>query len=298
MGQSAFKTGMTAMDIYLNELSITRDVEDRYCASETMTKFAETAKGLFSKGIKKIKTDLSSHDIMVSSGYSLYEWIFDKKFGTINRNYRDFLLGMITRPFIPENKEDVWISADYFFQDDASGFPQTVCLGLASAFIARSLVISFQSNAIWKRSILTISIMRNRVTENQNVPNVYSPECLGIPEINCFIATGMLKEKGDNYLEKTLLLPDEKECHISDDHGKQELRAFWELLKNSPYVESARSAIFSSKGTHFIREIEPGGEAGIVNLSKNIPYTLRVKTTGKSYPETKRIAEILCEKYS
>jgi hypothetical protein len=58
------------------------------------------------------------------------------------------------------------------------------------------------------------------------------------------------------------------------------------------------STFFSPRGTHVIREIEPDGDAGVVLLSRDPPYTLRVKTTGTCYPETRRIAELLEKDFS
>jgi hypothetical protein len=127
---------------------------------------------------------------------------------------------------------------------------------------------------------------------------VFSPDSFTLKETACFISERLLQELGDNYLPKTDLEPRQKDCRISDDHGKDKLKKFWELLEKSPYVESAMSTDFSPRGSQFIREIEPNGDVGIVLLSKDPPYTLRVKTTGRCYPETKRIAELLKDRYS
>jgi hypothetical protein len=286
------------MDICLNELSLIPSVKDKYESNKLMAEFSKTAINAYQKGIKKIRTDLFTDSIVICPGYSLHDWLMDKEFSQTNKNYRDFLFAMIKPPFVPEKNVDAYLSANYYFEDQENNFLKTPCLGLASAYIIGSLSIGFPNGQVWKKHKLVVSVEKKDTSEYHAVMNVYSPECFLIPEINCFIAETMLKKGGDDYLQKTSIMPNQKEYNITDDHWKDKLKDFWELLKNSPYVESAVSTSFSPRGTRFIRAIEPDGNIGILHLSKDSPYTLRVKTTGRSYPETKRIAEILENTYS
>jgi hypothetical protein len=284
------------MDICFNELSCLPHVCDRYEAHKLMMKFSETARQVFLRKIKKIRTDLFTTDIILSEGYSLHDWLFDRDFIGSNMNYREFLQGMISHPFIPESKEDDYLSTDFYFQDNENGIAKTKCQGLAAAYLTSSLSISFQSSPAWQKSKLEILEGDNTYTTH-SVNNVFSADCFLKQDINCFISEKMLQEIGDSYLIKSSQLSDRKKCHISDDHGKRELIDFWLLLKNSPYVESAKSTGFYPKGSTFIKSIEPDSEIGVVHLSKDHPYTLHIQTTGRCYPETKRIAEILQAKY-
>jgi hypothetical protein len=148
-----------------------------------------------------------------------------------------------------------------------------------------------------KGGVLDPTVNKGETTKHV-VFNVFSSGSFKTPGINSFIAEKMLEEIGDSYLPVCKISPHKKECHISDDHGKDKLEAFWDVIKHSPYIESAVSNPFSPVGSQFIRGIEPNGETGIIVLSKNRPFTLRVKTTGRCYPETSKIGEILLEKYS
>jgi hypothetical protein len=285
------------MDLCFNELSVLPAASDKFAARRIMVVFAETAGAARRRNIKSIKTDLYAGDITLCPGYSMRDWLLIDA-SKSDRTYRDFLIGMIRPPFIPEEKEDVYLSAAYYFEDQENHIEKTECQGLAAAYISDTLSISFQNGPAWSKPELTILVKGRDGSEQKPVLNVFSPGNFDTGAINCFIAEKMLEEQGDSFLRRTDLLPAWKRCHITDDHGKDKLIKFWESLRNSPYVESAMSTVFSPRAAHFIREIEPGGEAGIVLLSKDPPYTLRVKTTGTCYPETRRIAELLEKEFS
>jgi len=94
-------------------------------------------------------------------------------------------------------------------------------------------------------------------------------------------------------LTKTTILPNNKKFHLSDHHGKKELSDFWDKIKKSLYIESARSTRFGSDGKIFIREIYDNGEIEIVLNNTNREYALLAQTTGKDILETTAIADIL-----
>jgi hypothetical protein len=296
--QSAFQADIAAMDICLNELSLSPLSKDKYDAHKLMIMFAETAKSAFQRKIKRIQTDLSTDTIMISRGYSLHNWLFDKELSGENRNYREFLQGMISRPFISEEYADEYLGSEFYFEDTDSGISRVKCQGLAAAHITKTMSISFKNGKAWEKPKLELVVENEGETTKHIVLNISSSGSFKIPEINAFIAEKMLEEIGDSYLPVCETNPHIKECHITDDHGKDRLAILWDILKSSPYIESAMSHPFSPAGSQFIRDIEPNGETGIIVLSKDHPFTLRVKTTGRCYPETRRIAEILQEKYS
>jgi hypothetical protein len=271
MEHPACEAGITVMDLCFNELSVLSAVSDKFEAARLMAVFAETAGTARQQNIRNIWTDLYTSDISLCPGYSMHDWLFGGDFSKTNRTYRDFLIGMIRPPFIPEEKEDTYLSAAYYFEDRENGIEKTECQGLAAAYIRDSLSISFQNGPAWSKPELTILVEGRSGSDQKPVPNVFSPDSFNTDIVNRRISKKMLEELGDDYLPRTDILSQQKKCHISDDHGKDRLIKFWESLRNSPYVESARSTDFSPRGTRFIREVEPDGEAGIVLLSKDPP---------------------------
>lgn len=97
-------------------------------------------------------------------------------------------------------------------------------------------------------------------------------------------------------LDTTDILSKNKESHFADHHGKDELKRFWDSLKNCPYVEKARSTNFG--GHDFIRSINDDGTIEIVLLKTQRKYAIHVHTTGKDLLETKAIADIIEQEYN
>jgi hypothetical protein len=193
-----------------------------------MVIFAETAGVARRQGIKNIKTGLCTGDIILYSGYSLHNWLFDRDFSKGNRTYKEFLIGMIKPPFIPEEKEDDYLSAEYCFEDRENGIEKSECQGLAAAYISNTLSISFQNGPAWSKPELAVAVTgENGCFGVKLVRNVFSPGDFNMIAVHCFVAGKLLEEMGDRYLRQTELLPWQKECRISDDHGKDKLIKFW-----------------------------------------------------------------------
>jgi hypothetical protein len=160
MEHPAFEAGITVMDLCFNELSVSPIASDKFEAARIMMIFAETARIARQRKIRNIKTDLYTSDIILSPGYSMHDWLFGGDFSKSNRNYRDFLIGMIRPPFIPEEREDAYLSAAYHFEDSENNIKKTECQGLAAAYISNTLSISLQNGLSWSKLELTILIER------------------------------------------------------------------------------------------------------------------------------------------
>jgi hypothetical protein len=96
-------------------------------------------------------------------------------------------------------------------------------------------------------------------------------------------------------LETTDILPDNKDKHFANHHGKRELTEFWKTIKHCPYIISARSTHFG--GNEFIREINEDGTIEIVLQNTARKYAIHIQTTGNDQLETTAIAVILKNEY-
>lgn len=90
--------------------------------------------------------------------------------------------------------------------------------------------------------------------------------------------------------------PDEKDIHLADHHGKNELKALCDRLKQNEYVKAMRSTGWG--GNTFIRKIHKNGVVEITLFKSTRKYALQVQTTGRNYRETEAIANRLRERYS
>jgi len=279
------------MELLFNELSIISPSADKFAANAKMKLFSETVATARVRGFRNIRSHFDSHQIELAGDYTLYNWLTNKD---VSELYRNNLYGMIVLPFIDEDDDEIearFIEANYFFEDAANGIAKTECLGIASAHLYETICISLQSNQAWKNNGLNISIEANNNIQIETVANVFSKGCFEIPTI-LNIAEGL----GTVNLQLSILAPDNKFIHLADHHGQKELKAFWNRLKNNPYVIEGRSTNWG--GRRFIRNFDRNGVVEIVLVDTERQYALWVQTTGRNLRETQAIAELLCERYS
>jgi len=280
-----------SIDLKYNELSINPPFNSKDIAHQKMLEFAKTAKAARDKKIKHIKSEYSTSEIILIDGYTMYDWLFDKNLKTENRVFREFLQSMIIKPFIDEDKENEYLSQNFYFEDIENGINKQSCKGLASAYLSDGLSISFQNGNAWTKNKLLITIENSDgVQPRQTVLNVYSNNCFLNEELIDHIDRAFNARPVESNIP-----PSKKTAHFSEHHGINELEKFWLKLSNNPYVISARSTNWGGK--KFIRKIEKDGKIEVVLVNTERKYALQVETTGKTFYETEFIAKNIEENY-
>jgi hypothetical protein len=280
------------INLKFNELSINPPFSSKHIAHQKMMEFVKTAKAARDKNINHINSDYSTGDIILFDGYTMHSWLFDKDFQTENRVFREFLQSMIILPFIDEEKEDEYLSQNFYFEDIVNGINKQPCKGLAAAYLYDGLSISFQNGEAWRKDKLSITIENtNSVLSYKTVLNVYSSDCFLNEELIDHIERAFNVRPAESNIP-----PSEKTAHFSDHHGINELEKFWLKLANNPYVISARSTNWGGK--KFIRKIEKNGLIEIVLVNTERKYAMQLETTGKTFYETEFIAKNIEENYS
>jgi hypothetical protein len=293
-GHTSFQNWFSMMmELMLNELSITPRAKDKYEAYERIKIFKGTAQEAVRQGFLHIRSHYGIDEIKIVEGYSLFDWMKDEAFP---RNEREFFWGLIQPPFIDEDDTDIeerYIKAHYYYEDIKNGFIKISCLGLAAAFLYDTLSISFQNGNYWNRNIIDIIIETEEENSAGKIRNVHSKECFFKKNIADYIINIKKIE-----LIETDITPAHKSIRLAGTHhGSQELQAFWNKLKNCPFVVEVRSAPFDRSNSKFIGKIEPDGKKGVVIVVVRPPFTLWVQTTGRNYRETSKIAEIIQHEY-
>ncbi len=289
MEQSTIRTNL-AMELLFNELSVISLSVDKYAANEKMKRFSETVGMAKKKGFRLIRSHLDTTQITLASDYVLHDWLINKD---VSEVYRNFLYGMIVRPFIRDDDEALhkdYVEANYYFEDIKNGIAKTECVGLASAYLYDTIALSLQSNDAWNKNILNISIEKNGNSQVDCVKNIYSKICFDTASINDFV-----EQAGEINLQLSHIVNEDKKCAFSPHHGVKELNVLWSKLKNSPYVLEGRSTDWG--GNKFIRKTYNNGVIEIVLVDSDRQYALWVKTTGRNLRETNLIANILADKY-
>ncbi|HUM50622.1 MAG TPA: hypothetical protein PK431_02365 [Chitinophagales bacterium] len=284
------------MELLFNELSIAPKA-NKYEASESVIKFAETVSKAKKNGFKNIRSCMDSTQIILSNDYSLNNWLDDKEF-TKHKNYKDLLYGMIILPYIKDEDEEIevkYVESDYSFEDTDEVYPKTKCIGLASAYLYETLSISFSNLPVWCKTKLSILIESDDSQKNEPVYNVFSKESFEDNDIAKYV-----EELGKYVLIESDIPPLNKNIHIAGTHhGNAELTELSNRIRHNPYVIEMRSMEWCrGRCNNFIKRCHPSGIIEIVLYQTDRKYSLSVQTTGRNLRETNEIAKILEERYS
>lgn len=278
------------MEVSFNELSICPLLANKYKANDRMVLFAQMIAEVRRRGFRRIRTHFSASEIQLTADYSFHNWQFDKDFSP---EHRAIFYDMLIRPFIRDDEEieKMYIEANYYFEDAVNGIPKQECLGLASAYLAETIAVSFQSNQAWLKNKLNIIVEKEGEISYSEVNHVYSKDCFTKESICNFI-----EEISILTLLETDIAPNQKKLHLTSHHGEKELSDLWYKIKHSPHTIAAMSIEWG--GNSFYKNPQANGMVDIVHLKSDKRYALQVKTTGRNLRETTAIANILEEKYS
>lgn len=280
------------MELYFNELSLQDSAKLSY---SELSDLADVYRAVHSSGITCCR--ISSKD---------YCAVLENVKGAKERNFRDLLYAFLKPPYenpAVDKKEDEYLehryttdSTTHYAADNEAHSAecneahnaeyQAECFGLALAYIMHSATVSI-SRAPWKTSVINIF--------QDDTP---------LAVLNYYDSASA--EQNQEWLESlkevelvpSTLLPEEKKIDLRDDHGKKELKAFAERLRRNQYVEEIVNSLPFNQNTHtFIRRIRPNGLVELVLRWTDEGFGLVVKTTGRNYRETEKIAKILKDEF-
>ena len=181
-------------------------------------------------------------------------------------NIRNFYFSFFRPPYesmAVEQIQDEYFSYEWLLDD-------IPCVGLALAYILDSAGLSIYEKAV-----------RNICTEGH---------------VDIHISQLQLNEEPE--LIETDLQVEDKRISLRHDHGMDVLTEFSKRLIRCPYViEVVNSLPFNPSERKFIRKIRDDGLIEIVLPWTDQKYGVVVKTTGRNIRETKRIGEIIKERY-
>lgn len=258
------------MEVYFNELCLngTRGIE--YQDIERMKTLYAC---LYKKAIRVCRISTQGYSEVIRQAKSMR--------GT-NPTVVNFLFAFLRHPYEEseiEKKQDEYLTHFWAFNGKE-------CYGLALAWIMDSLTISI-CDLSWKQPLLTIE----RDDVSVEVRNLYDKDTF-------FYHQDWLESLLPLELVTCVDRPEEKKIKLRDDHGKDVLQDFSERLVKSEYVcEVMNSLPFNGGNRKFIHKIRENGLLELVLPWTDEGYGVVVRTTGRNYRETERIAEILKEKY-
>ncbi len=277
------------MYAYFNELSAYP-----YVASDAVVAaidgFADACRELREYGIKKIACEDGPGSVQLSETETLHSYC--------SANRRDIkvqlLLSIFTKPYLAEDssEEERFVNHTYAVVIvNPNGEPETLSnpMGLASAHIYDSFVVSFGSTAFWKSTkSVSLTVNDGKRESARNIKNVSEANDLD-DRLRNHIA-----EKVDRRWIKSSKRPDDKAINLSSDHhGNGKLKDFAKKsLRPLEYFEEVSTSLeYDPNCRHFVKTIHTASmQIDVVLYREDRGYSMRIKTTAKSDLELRQIA--------
>lgn len=257
------------MELYFNELSL----EERECIDGDSVLM-----------LARIYQKLREHQITTcriasADNHKLFQMIQDLP---DSLNIRNFYFSFFRSPYESESveqKQDEYLAHDWRYHTRP-------CIGPALAAIFHSMVLSLYE-AAWDVPLLDL------LKDGDEVPvkNICT-------EKHVTVHISKIQSEEEPELIESSLAAEEKKISLRDDHGMKVLMDFSKRLVKSPYVTAVINSLpFNPTERKFIRKVRSDGLIEIVLPWTDEGYGLVVKTTGRTIEETKKIGEIINEKY-
>ncbi len=201
----------------------------------------------------------------------------------------NFFYAFFHTPFekddMSDETEEKFVLHDLYFENEKT-------TGLQWAYTYDTLAFSLLTNDKWNRDSITVI---DKADENKSILIHHAATVANIDAQKAWIDS--LK---DIELEKTALMPEQKLFNVSGTHhGNDKRRLFWDKIKNNEYVVSCITSTENhSRDKTLIHKVYSDGKIELVLYWEDSGYSMLIQTTGRNYRETKKIADILTEKYS
>lgn len=257
------------MELYFNERSI-KDKES--IESYAVIEIVEIYKAL-------LKHNVTTCRISPNDNHKLFQ-MMNRLPNAIN--IRNFYFSFFRSPYESEAVEEIqdsYLEHNWIYHDEA-------CIGFALAFLLESASLSIPGsdwNSPWIEFFIDglLSQVRNiSIKGHVDLHRLYLFNQTEIELISCSIPIS------------------EKKIVLRHDHGMDVLEDFSKRLLRSPYLIGVINSLpFNPYERKFIRKIRENGLIEIVLPWTDKGYGLVVKTTGRTYRETERIAKIIEEEY-
>ena len=271
------------MEAFFNELSLNSENKSSDKSLDIITNLKECYRALKDKNVTVCRVSRQEIEQLLKYLQS----IPGVQSQTINNFFYSFFKAPFEAPDNTEDEENTFIQTDYCFN----------CMpveGLAWAVIKNSIALSLLTDAIWDTEKIKLQC-NNTGTPNEKkeieVKHVSKQKHVKA------LSEWMLANEPVQLIE-TPIKPNDKICHLRNDHGKDELMAFWKKIKKSPYIEKCVNSLeFNPHARKFIEKCTKDGYINLRLLRTQKGLGLCIKTTGRTIHETAAIAQILEEEY-
>lgn len=277
------------MEACFNELSVRSDGRDVTDVEGWLNRYADVVScAVKDWNFKKIRYALRFDAIRVSENETLASYCYKNQ-----RNTKvQLLLSTQRYPYIDSRDSDVhqeqYVKTEAYLSDT-----DEKAEGFLIAYIMNTICVGFASEDRWFNVGHRIRLCSDSVEE--------LVDWVCISDVSHFQSESFLDWHSANAplsLVKCDILPESKSVRLRDDHGKDTLMKHADAIKQSPYVVKVINSLpFNPRARDYIHKVRPNGLIEIVLTNTDNGLGLVVQSTGRNLKETKRIAEIIKEKY-
>lgn len=292
MDSSTSEISITEMNqVCFNELSTYPLCFSEGDADVRILLYVQTLKEAVSHGIKRVRYSDDLTSVPLTDSLSLQDYC-----NTRMRSERvQLIMSMASKPQVPMDDNEAieaYLKTETKIEKKgdaitADGFNAAFCLG--------TYCVGFASESFWDNPPFLIHVSSNGYQEQHQWYCVSRSE-----HINSNTFQTWLEQFLPINLQETTLSPDEKKIELQQHHGVDILTEHAAKLIKSPYVEGILTSLefnVNTKSYVYKQSDFAKGLIDVVLFWTDCHYSMRVKTTGRNIRETKRIAEILTEKY-
>lgn len=276
------------MELVFNELTCQPYANDFTACYSRIAQFVKTYKASEAHGFRRVRFQPAFDQILLKDDFSLSDFVNDPR----TRTLAAIMLSLYRYPFIDDDTEEEnrYIQNSFSLLKDGNRIPVH---GLAAAYLYQTAGIGFCSEPFWEALQFELHI-EGREQGCVKILSASRPEHF---EERVFLE--WKNQSAEIRLIECDIPVTDKRISLRDDHGRNVLQKFAERLILSPYVvEVVNSLPYNPHETGFIRKVKPDGLIEIVLTGTDKGLGLVIKTTGRNYRETEKIAQILRDENS
>ena len=263
------------MEACFNELTLSPLCATQEEVHERVTRYVDVVAKACEEGFKKICYSTALDEIAISGKETIASYCY--------KNIRDK---------DETETQNRYISANVYY---CRNVDELKAEGFTAAYAKNTICVGLYVAPEWCGAEYEIKVVSD-VSEEERITwicvtdtNHFDAECYKL----------WYSQNAPLSLGKCMIDPMWKKVSLRDDHGKDILEKHAGKLKQSPYVvEIVNSLPFNPHAKDYIHRVKENGIIEIVLTDTDEGLGLAVRTTGRSLRETKRIADILKEKYA
>jgi len=281
------------MDLIFNELSFLHKAQNEHGARELMVRLLRCCKAAQNAGgcdHLRLRRDFFEQDL--AEGYLVRDWLSDQ---SVSRVHKDLLLGIKRFPYIDEQNEELencFLEHTYRLTGTGDAlFHDLEVEGLAVAFFSDCLAASLGTHDYWDNEVIDLLEDNGGSSSQVQVRHISRPDHVEGHR-------HWLGSRSVLVLVESDLAAEDKEVSLRDDHGKDVLTAFCRKLVRSPYVLGIINSLpFNPHQRRPIRKVFPDGRIEFILTWTEQGLGCVIQTTGRNLHETRKIAEMLQQRY-